>query len=158
MIQTKKQKQLINKKNVFEICKGILMQRIADGEKAMLEAQEAANSEEKSSMGDKYETGRAMSQLARDMSAKQVFENKQELTQLLKLETVKIDNTIFQGSLVIASGKIFYLAVGLGIINVDDNQVTVLSPKAPLAKHMLGKTIHDEFVLNQKTFKIEQIS
>jgi predicted O-methyltransferase YrrM len=82
----KKEKKLINKKEIFEHCKNMLLQRIADGEKAVLDAQEAANSEEKSSMGDKYETGRAMSQLAREMSAKQVFENKQELGFLLKLE------------------------------------------------------------------------
>ena len=83
---------MINKKELFEHCKNMLLQRIADGEKAMLDAQEAANSEEKSSMGDKYETGRAMSQLARDMSAKQVFENKQELGFLLKLENITTYN------------------------------------------------------------------
>lgn len=149
---------MIDKKKIFETCKSILLQRIADGEKAMLYAQEAANAEEKSSMGDKYETGRAMSQLARDMSAKQVFENKQELAKLLKLENVKIDHTIFQGSLVTASGKLFYIAVGLGLINLDDKQVTVLSPIAPLAKLMLGKTVGEQFVLNQKMFKIEQIN
>ncbi len=136
----------------------MLLQRIADGEKAMLDAQEAANSEEKSSMGDKYETGRAMSQLARDMSAKQVFENKQELANLLKLENTKTDKTIVQGSLVMANGKVFYIAVGLGVIDFNGMQVTVLSPKAPLAQLMLGKKAGDIFELNKKQFSIEQIN
>jgi transcription elongation GreA/GreB family factor len=149
---------LIDKKTLFEACKNMLLQRIADGEKAMLDAQEAANSEEKSSMGDKYETGRAMSQLARDMSAKQVFENKQELANLLKLENTKTDKTIVQGSVVMANEKVFYIAVGLGVIDFNGMQVTVLSPKAPLAQLMLGKKAGDVFELNKKQFAIEQIN
>lgn len=149
---------MIDKKTLFEACKNMLLQRIADGEKAMLDAQEAANSEEKSSMGDKYETGRAMSQLARDMSAKQVFENKQELANLLKLENTKTDKTIVQGSVVMANSKVFYIAVGLGVIDFNGMQVTVLSPKAPLAQLMLGKKAGDIFELNKKQFAIEQIN
>jgi transcription elongation GreA/GreB family factor len=149
---------LIDKKTLFEACKNMLLQRIADGEKAMLDAQEAANSEEKSSMGDKYETGRAMSQLARDMSAKQVFENKQELANLIKLENTKTDKTVVQGSVVMANGKFFYIAVGLGVIDFNRMQVTVLSPKAPLAQLMLGKKAGDIFELNKKQFAIEQIN
>jgi hypothetical protein len=148
---------LIDKKNLFIICKNILLQRITDGEKAMLEAQEAANSEEKSSMGDKYETGRAMSQLARDMSAKQVFENKQELHNLLKLENILTQKTIIHGSIVYANNKIFYIAVGLGIVKINNESITVLSPKAPLAKLMLGKNVGDGFELNKNVFLIDVI-
>lgn len=155
--ENKKENKLINKKELFEHCKNILLQRIADGEKAMLDAQEAANSEEKSSMGDKYETGRAMSQLARDMSAKQVFENKQELGFLLKLENITTTKTIVQGSIVLANDKIFYIAVGLGVINLNEISVTVLSPKAPLAQLMLGKKANDQFELNKKVFLISAI-
>ena len=148
---------MIDKQQLFEHCKTILLMRIADGEKAMQDAQEAANSEGKSSMGDKYETGRAMSQLARDMSAKQVFENKQELINLLKLENTKTDKTIIQGSVVLANGKAFYIAVGLGVINFNNLNVTVLSPKAPLAQLMLGKTAGNQFTLNKKQFVIETV-
>lgn len=148
---------MINKKELFELCKNMLLQRIADGEKAMLDAQEAANSEEKSSMGDKYETGRAMSQLARDMSAKQVFENKQELSFLLKLENIVTAKTIVQGSIVLANDKIFYLAVGLGVVSFKDTSVTVLSPKAHLAQLMLGKKANDKFELNKKLFLIDAV-
>ena len=148
---------MINKKELFELCKNMLLQRIADGEKAMLDAQEAANSEEKSSMGDKYETGRAMSQLARDMSAKQVFENKQELSFLLKIENIVTAKTIVQGSIVMANDKFFYLAVGLGVVSFKDTSVTVLSPKAPLAQLMLGKKANDKFELNKKLFLIDAV-
>ena len=47
----------------------------------MANAQESANAEEKSSAGDKYETGRAMMQIERDKAA-------QQLNESMKLEIV----------------------------------------------------------------------
>jgi hypothetical protein len=53
---------------LFEHCKNEIERRVANFEYAMMDAQASANSEDKSSAGDKYETGRAMSQIARDMN------------------------------------------------------------------------------------------
>ena len=47
----------------------------------MVNAQEAANEEGKSSVGDKYETGRAMMQIERDKAA-------QQLDEALKLKNI----------------------------------------------------------------------
>ncbi|MES2725825.1 MAG: 3-oxoacyl-ACP synthase [Bacteroidota bacterium] len=148
----------INKTSLFTHCKNILLQHIADGEKAMQEAQEAANSEEKSSMGDKYETGRAMSQLARDMNASQVVKNKEELTSLLKLENTPIGKQVIMGSLVYCDTKLFYVSVALGQVSIEEQTVTVISGKAPLAKAMLGKQIGESFTFNNNTFSIHHIA
>ena len=43
----------------------LIGQRMTTAKEAMQQAQESANSEEKSSAGDKYETGRAMGHLQR---------------------------------------------------------------------------------------------
>jgi hypothetical protein len=91
------------------------------------------------------------------MSAKQVFENKQELGFLLKLENIITTKTIVQGSIVMANDKIFYIAVGLGVINLNEISITVLSPKAPLAQLMLGKKANEQFELNKKAFFISAI-
>ncbi len=48
----------------------IVQNRINSAATAMANAQESANSNDKSSAGDKYETSRAMGQLDRDMNAK----------------------------------------------------------------------------------------
>src|ERR1700761_8776247 len=52
----------------------LIGQRIATANESMTQAQEAANNEEKSSAGDKYETGRAMGHLQKDMHARQLAE------------------------------------------------------------------------------------
>src|SRR6202000_329842 len=60
----------------------LISQRIATANDAMQQAQQAANSEEKSSAGDKYETGRAMGHLQKDMHARQLAESLKELAAL----------------------------------------------------------------------------
>src|SRR5580693_2338076 len=57
-------------------------QRIAASRAAIDQAQQAANQEEKSSAGDKYETGRAMGHLQKDMHARQLAESMRELASL----------------------------------------------------------------------------
>ena len=146
-----------SKQDVWLAAKLLQETRLLETEDAIKKVRESGNNESKSSMGDKYETGRAMSQLAKEMSAKQVFENKQELGLLQKLENIITNNTIVQGSIILANDKIFYIAVGLGVINFNGISVTVLSPKAPLAKLMLGKKAKDQFELNKKAFIINAI-
>lgn len=48
-------------------------ERITITKLAIANAQEAANSQDKSSAGDKYETGRAMGHLEKDMYARQHY-------------------------------------------------------------------------------------
>ena len=62
------------KKHLHERCLAIVQQRMCDAKEAMDGAQQSANQEEKSSAGDKYETGRAMAQIARDQAAQQLDE------------------------------------------------------------------------------------
>src|ERR1700743_528815 len=65
----------------------LISQRIATAQEAMRQAQEAANSEEKSSAGDKYETGRAMGHLQKEMHARQLAESMKELAILHAVPT-----------------------------------------------------------------------
>ena len=64
------------KEQLWVQCQKIVEHRLATAQQAMDAAQQSANQEEKSSAGDKYETGRAMAQLERDKAATQVEENK----------------------------------------------------------------------------------
>src|ERR1700754_2530386 len=91
-----------------------LDQRIATTRKAMQQAQEAANSEEKSSAGDKYETGRAMGHLQKEMYAGQLA----KLMQVAAgLHAVNIDVIYLQGktgALIRTDTTDFFISIGLG--------------------------------------------
>jgi transcription elongation GreA/GreB family factor len=151
-------KMISLKKQIIQECRRLLENRIANAKQAMNAAQEAANSEDKSSAGDKYETSRAMGQLARDMNAKQVAEAQAELNSLSKLTIDSLSKKVIVGSLVTTSQGIYLIAVGIGVIEIEYLKVIVLSSRSPLATMMMGKIQGDSFTFNNKTYEITTIS
>lgn len=127
------------KQSLLELCKNLLRERMAAAENAMKNAQEAANNEEKSSAGDKYETSRAMGHLDRDMYARQYQEAAAELA---RLERISLDTTekIRTGSLVETGEGYFFILSGLGKVMHHGLAVTLISPLSPIAKSLTGKT------------------
>ena len=62
------------KEKLLTLCTQYVEEKINICTEAMRNAQDAANEEDKSSAGDKYETGRAMMQIERDNAAVQLDE------------------------------------------------------------------------------------
>lgn len=135
----------------------LIKERIATTKLAIDNAQEAANNEGKSSAGDKYETGRAMGHLEKDMYARQQAENMKELDLLQKVNTNIIYTHAQTGAYVRCSDHSFFMAVGLGKQQVDDQLILFLSPYAPLAKLLLHKKAGDSFLFNKKETVILEI-
>lgn len=144
------------KETLLNACKKVLVERMENANSAMQAAQEAANGEEKSSAGDKYETSRAMGHRDRDMYARQLVEAKNELQKLekMKLEPSEI---IKSGSLIEMENTLYFIATGLGKLEVLDNTIIVISKESPLAKSMLGKKLNEEIDFNGKKLKIDNI-
>ena len=142
---------------LMNACRDAVEQRIANAEKAMLSAQESANSEEKSSAGDKYETGRAMSQIERDRNAKQLAEAKNELAQLNKIDLNIEHQQAGTGALVVCAEDTFFIAAAVGVITVNKQKAIVLSPKAPLTQELLGKKAGDRITFNGRMLTIKSI-
>jgi hypothetical protein len=132
-------------------------ERIAITKSAIASAQEAANSEDKSSAGDKYETGRAMGHLQKDMYARQQAENILELDRLKKINTDLIYTTAQSGAFVRCADQSFFIAAGLGKQVIDNQQIFFLSPLAPLAKLLLSKKTGDSFPFNKMELVILEL-
>ncbi len=120
-------------------------------------AQLAANSEEKSSAGDKYETSRAMSHLEKDMYAKQLAQTRQELALLMETNCSQVNLEAAKGAVVVCGQYIFFLAAGLGKFQFEESTILVLSPFAPMGRLLVGKKAGDEVVFNKKRVVIEQV-
>ena len=135
----------------------LITERIAMTKSAIDNAQEAANSEGKSSAGDKYETGRAMGHLEKDMYARQLAENIKELDKLQKVNTDIIYTTAQTGAFVRCPNHSFFIAAGLGKQLIDDQTIFFLSPDAPLAKLLLHKKAADSFLFNKMDTVILEI-
>ena len=150
--------QKIDFKNTLKKkCIEIIEQRILSCYRAMENAQAAANEEEKSSAGDKYETGRAMNQIEKDMHARQLAANKNDLASLLTIDCNHVYEKIIPGCFVKCTGVSFFIAAGLGKITVDEQTVFLLSLHAPMAKMLYHKNTGDSILFNGKELVIEDL-
>src|SRR6478735_10139580 len=120
--------KLIFKNKLREFCDGLIRQRIDAAKTMMGNAQQAANSEEKSSAGDKYETSRAMGHLEKDMHARQLAENLKELASLKSVNCSALYETVTTGSFVDAGKISFFIAADLGKHTIDEKLIYFLSP------------------------------
>lgn len=145
------------KQQLLAECKRYVASRIATANQSMINAQEAANEEGKSSVGDKYETGRAMMQIERDKAA-------QQLDEALKLKNI-IDHIsiepgsgkVIPGSLVITNSKKIFISIGMGKVTIDGEEFLVVAPASPLGKMLMGLKVSDEILFNKERLTILQI-
>jgi transcription elongation GreA/GreB family factor len=145
------------KQRLLAECKRYVAARIETANQSMVNAQEAANEEGKSSVGDKYETGRAMMQIERDKAA-------QQLDEALKLKNIidhlSIDTgsgKIILGSLVITNSKKIFISIGIGKLLIDDEEFLVVAPGSPLGKQLMGLKVNHETMFNKERLTILQI-
>lgn len=135
----------------------LIGQRIATANAAMDQAQEAANSEEKSSAGDKYETGRAMGHLQKEMHARQLAESLKELTALQAISIEPFSQEGRPGAYLQGEDIAFFIGAGLGKQVVEGQTILFLSPHAPLAKLLQGKKIGDQVLFNNRPVNLREV-
>jgi hypothetical protein len=135
----------------------VLRRRIVTAQAAMKEAQETANSEEKSSAGDKYETGRAMGQLQKEMLGRQSAEYAKEVRALQSVFTDSVCDRAGPGAFIRVTGMAFFVSAGLGKLEVEGLSIVFVSPLAPLARSFQGKQPGDSILFNGVARVIEEI-
>jgi transcription elongation GreA/GreB family factor len=135
----------------------LLRSRIVTAQEAMNQAQEAANSEEKSSAGDKYETGRAMGQLQKEMHGRQLAEYAKDVKALQSVFTDSVCNRVGLGAVVRTADIAFFVSTGLGRQKVDGLTILFVSPMAPLARSLENKKSGDSMFFNGVNIVIEEV-
>jgi hypothetical protein len=135
----------------------LINERITTAKRRIDDAQESANQEEKSSAGDKYETGRAMGHLEKELHSRQLSENLKELALLQDINTGVLYTAAASGAFIACPPSFFFLAAGLGKQTVDGKTILFLSPFAPLAKLILHKKTGDTFLFKGFPQRIEEL-
>ncbi len=138
-------------------CLSFVEERIANALQAIQLVQASANEETKSSVGDKYETGRAMAQLELEKSSAQLAEAQKLKLTLSHIDPDKTATTIQAGSLVITNQGKFYISIPAGQFNIDEEIYFAISPPSPIAQKLLGLKAGDQFSFNKKEFIIERV-
>lgn len=131
------------KEQLFHHCVNILTERIEQAATAMQEAQNSANSETKSSAGDKYETGRAMAHLDKERHTRLHAAALDALTRLQRLRPDGVMMEIELGALVETNLGWYYLTVGIGEVEIENIVVQVISPESPIGTLLLELEVGD---------------
>ena len=145
------------KESLYNNCLDWIDQKIVITTKAVKDAQDSANNEEKSSAGDKYETGRAMSQNQRDMYARQLAECNKQKQLLLSIDYKKKSEFVTTGSLVITESGIYFISISAGIFSIANVNYFAVSIETPIAVLLQKKKVGDHFLLNGKQLLISEI-
>lgn len=145
----------MNKQEIINIIKAKAADKIQYFENLIAETR-ASNNDTKSSMGDKYETGREMLQQEINNLQRQLNEvlNQQAVLQKITSDpSEKVQN----GALVKTNKGLFYVAVSMGEIVFENQKIMTVSAESPLVKIMYGKNAGENFIVNTIHQTIENI-
>lgn len=145
----------MDKSNLIKLTSTKLSEKIQNFEKLIAETRASSN-DTKSSMGDKYETGREM--LQQEINNLQTQLNEVLKQQgFLKTILIKPSDKAEKGAIVKTEKGLFFISVSLGEVTFENQKIICISPESPLAKAMNGKQKGDVFSLNNMSQKIVDI-
>ncbi|NVO30533.1 3-oxoacyl-ACP synthase [Hymenobacter lapidiphilus] len=149
---------LTTKPRLHALCLAYVQDRLATIQTAINAAQESANSETKSSAGDKYETGRAMAQNERDRNLVQLQQARQLLAEIQRINPDLPCDAVRPGALVNTSMGWFYLGISAGKLPLDGTDYFAVSAAAPVAAALAGRRPGDSVLFNGKSVQISAVS
>lgn len=145
------------KTELYDQCSKTVQKRIDVIKDSINAAQESANSETKSTAGDKHDTSRAMMQLEVEQKSKQLAEA-QKLKATLSQFSGETQNKSAQlGSLVYTDAGNYYISVSVGKLDVEEDMFFAVSPASPIASQMIGKKQGEKFKFNGRNITINDI-
>lgn len=145
------------KAQLLTYCLNLAKRKLAALEEELGSTREATTSEDKSTAGDKHETGRAMMHLEQEKLHKQLAEAANMVAELLRIDASNQQNSVKLGSLVFTDRTTFYLAAGLGKVTFENKDYFVVSVQAPISNLMMGKQLGERFSLNGTEYVITGI-
>ncbi len=145
------------KKSIHQALQQILDTKIETANSAINSAKESRDNETKSSVGDKYETGRAMMQAEQERNEVRLMEAMKLNDQLAQIDLEKEYNRVEIGSLVTTSQGIYFISIGIGKVPVGEQSYFAISVNAPITQAMLGKFEGDNFIFQGKEIPIKTI-
>lgn len=149
--------KLENKRKLYQYCMDNAKNKISSIQQSISEIQDAANSETKSTAGDKHDTARAMMQIDVEYTSKQLMEAQKLMTTLYQIQPDKNCSIVQLGALVSTNSGDYYIAISIGKVSIESNDYWIISPSSPIGSALLGLKKGDTTTFNGCKFKIEAI-
>ena len=119
---------------------------------------EARNSDTKSSAGDKHEVGRAMVQQELDQLETQLAKVQMMQQELARVPLDRVYEHAGFGSLVNTDQGNYFVAIGLGAVEVDGERCFAVSLASPIGQALKDKKAGDAVDFNGKRITVEKIT
>ncbi|BDS13231.1 hypothetical protein [Aureispira anguillae] len=145
------------KLRLYEACESYLKDRLAVIEHRLNELNDSLEAETKSSVGDKYETGRAMLHLEKDKQMQQLAVLLSYKQQLHAIEPNAQFFVIEQGALVKTNHGLFYIAISAGKLTIDQQVFFAITLASPIGKLLFQKKVGDQFSFRGRDYQIEEV-
>lgn len=113
--------------------------------------------EEKSTVGDKHHTNRAMLQLERENLSQQLVEVEKQEAILNKISIEHINEIAHLGSLVITNKASYFMSVSAGAVEIEGNTYYCVSLESPIGKLLLGKKEGETTQFNDAKIEIREV-
>jgi len=131
--------------------------KIISLEQTIVSAKQSRDNETKSSMGDKYETGRAIIQFELEKNIIQLNKTRKLKAELLKIDLHKKYKKVEFGSLVATDKDTYFISIGTGKIKTNNNNYYCISQASPMGRTLFNKKEGDYFKFNGMDFIINNI-
>ncbi len=135
-----------------------LDQKIALSNEDLRELEESRNTNDKSTAGDKHETGRAMAQIELENASRQLSNQLRLRGELKKINPEKPTQKVAPGSLVKTRSGLYFLAIGIGKVTIESSDVFAISIDSPIGKAMFGKAKGETFEFRGEEFTLLNIA
>lgn len=120
-------------------------------------AKDSRDNETKSSVGDKYETGRTLMQQEVEKNRIQLQKYQNIKSELEKINLLKKYDRAEFGSLVWDEQNIYFISIALGKVEVENESCFCISLASPIGKALHNKRIGDIVSFRGNTIKILSI-
>lgn len=145
------------KEQLYKACEDYLQKRFDAIEDRIKDLDESMAAETKSSVGDKYETGRAMLHLEKEKQMQQLA---------VLIESKKILNTINaqskldfvqQGAFVKTNQGAFYISISAGKLIAQGMEFFAITGASPIGQLLLGKKVGAKFDFRGKEYRVDEV-
>lgn len=157
MVKVKAKGQTLSKKNILDNCYSIVRNKMELLRNQINELIVDAESDSKSSAGDKHETARAMMQLEQEKLNRQLAELIKQEEVLNQIRFDESHDRIQLGSVIQTDRGNIFLSIPLGKMNLDQSDYMVISPVSPFGKTILGLSDGTSFEVNNTKYQVLKI-
>lgn len=146
----------IDKKELIAFCIAQQQQTVETAKLAMEEAQREAN--DYGTPKDRYDGFRNQQLRKRDLQARQLQQALDNVAILELIDPEILTDKIGLGAIIVTDRMTFFIAIGMGMIQLNGQQIAVISPKVPVYHALRDKTTGETFEFNHQTYKILSIT